>query len=314
MVFFYRKGTTLSSVKWSRSAALLAGIVALLLGGCSSLANQLLMFPSFQPILTAGARIEIEGRTPPVSGARLELFYEEFGPGGSGDPDVEPEVYILALTGNAGRAETTPHCAEQILPAWFRAGVRIGVLALQYPGYGGSGGEATLESLAAAGLDAFDHLHAGAAGRPVVVYGFSLGSTVALHVARQRESCIAGLILEKPLELRSLILGRHGWWNLWLLATPVAFGVPGSVCSASNAAAITSLPAVFLVAERDVVIPPRYQRKVIDAYRAPARVVSAPIDHNQAFTAENTPDLGPAMEWLLEKVRSRSTGGVISSP
>jgi hypothetical protein len=32
----------------------------------------------------------------------------------------------------------------------------------------------------------------------------------------------AGLVLTNPPPLRNMILQRFGWWNLWLLATPVA--------------------------------------------------------------------------------------------
>lgn len=270
-------------------------IMAVFASGCSALANRLILFPSNGAIGTDAARGEFTGRSGPIAGATIETYYQEYGP----LKDV-PDAYVLALTGNAGRAEITPHCAAQLLPSWTHGRerpLRLGVLAVQYPGYGASDGAATFAGIAAAAIDAFDELRAEAGDRPVLVYGFSLGSTAALHVARHREQ-VAGLLIEKPPNLRAFILGEYGWWNLWLLAGPVALGVPESARSDINAAAIDGVPAVFLVGQVDEIAPPRYAQQVIDAYRGPKRAVPAAVSHDQAIDGVAAPDLEPALHWL----------------
>ena len=72
------------------------------------------------------------------------------------------------------------------------------LLVVDYPGYGGSGGRATEASI----YEAADAAYAAVARRPdvdrarIYVYGRSLGSAVASHVAARH--AVAGLVLESP--------------------------------------------------------------------------------------------------------------------
>ena len=95
---------------------------------------------------------------------------------------------------------------------------------MNYPGFGGSTGPARLARLGPAALTAFDAVKHAAGDRPVVVFGASLGTTTALHIAAHRP--VAGLILHNPPALRQIILRQFGWWNLWLLAGPLARKIP----------------------------------------------------------------------------------------
>ena len=140
--------------------------------------------------------------------------------------------------------------------------------------------------------------------RPVIVHGLSLGATAVLHVAKEAAPPHPpdALILEKPPALRSMILGRYGWWNLWLLAAPVAWGVPDSANSLSTAPDV-ECPALFLAATRDKVSPPRYVRQVFDAYAGPKRLVEAPVGHNDAIGSREAPQLDAGLDWLRGQIR-----------
>src|SRR5439155_12173538 len=124
----------------------------------------------------------------------------------------------------AGRAEWHP--VEESLD-WGDKPVEV--WAVNHPGFGGSTGPPRLSRFGPAALAAYDALAAEATGKPIFVSGMSLGSAMALHVAANRP--VAGLILRSPPPLRNLIMTRHGWWNLWILATPVALGVPAELDS-----------------------------------------------------------------------------------
>src|SRR5438270_6826000 len=91
---------------------------------------------------------------------------------------------------------------------------------MNYPGFGGSSGPAQIARLGPAALTAFDELQKVAGNRPIIVFGASLGTTTALHIAAERK--IAGLILHNAPALRQIILRQFGWWNLWLFAGPMA--------------------------------------------------------------------------------------------
>src|SRR5438128_8116486 len=144
---------------------------------------------------------------------------------------------------------------------------------MNYPGFGGSTGPARLSRIGPAALTAFDELKRHAAERSTLLVGASLGSAAVLHVAAHRP--VAGLILHNPPPLRQMILRQFGWWNLWLLAGPVALQIPRDLDSISNAKA-SRAPAIFLLAEKDEIVASRFHRLVVDAYAGETRVIALP--------------------------------------
>jgi pimeloyl-ACP methyl ester carboxylesterase len=132
-----------------------------------------------------------------------------------------------------------------------------------------------------------------------VLFGTSIGATAALHVAAQRP--IAGLILHNPPPLRELILRRFGWWNLWLLAGPVAMQIPRDLDCITNAKA-TRTPAIFLLAEKDQIVPPRFQRLVVEAYAGEKRVIELRgAHHNDPIEGTGLLDLNDSLDWMLDR-------------
>ncbi|HWN64998.1 MAG TPA: alpha/beta hydrolase, partial [Candidatus Binatus sp.] len=173
------------------------------------------------------------------------------------------------------------------------------IWGMNYPGFGGSTGPARLSRLGPAALTAFDELQRHANSNSIVVYGASLGTCAALHVAAHRP--VAGLILQNPPPLRQMILRQFGWWNLWLLAGPIALQIPRDLDSVANAKAIRA-PAMFLLAEKDEVVAPRFHRLVVEAYAGEKRVISLPgAYHNDPIEGAALADLNRALDWLLPK-------------
>lgn len=173
------------------------------------------------------------------------------------------------------------------------------VWAVNYPGCGGSPGPARMKSIPPTALAAFDALNQRANGRPILVTGQSLGTTAALHVAANRP--VAGLILWSPPPLRNMLLLRHGWWNLWLLAVPVALAVPPELDSPRNAA-LARVPAVMVATGADSVVPLEYQNKVFGAYAGEKRFVRLPnSQHNPTLEGASISEYDDALQWLWHK-------------
>jgi pimeloyl-ACP methyl ester carboxylesterase len=203
--------------------------------------------------------------------------------------DAEPRAFVLRFSGDANTA------AQWTADRW--RGRPVEAWVVNYPGYGGSSGPRTLRALADAALVAHDEMRRVAGDRPIIVEGFSLGTVPALHVAANRP--VAGVIVQNPPPLRQVVLRHHGWWNLWLLAGPVALSLPREVDSIANAKRCRAR-AAFLIAEKDEVIPPALQRDIYDAYAGEKRLIAqrgaghvAPLD--EATMAE----LHDAMDWML---------------
>jgi uncharacterized protein len=205
-----------------------------------------------------------------------------------------PEIYVLRFYGNADRADRWV-AAEAGM--WNNRAVEV--WGMNYPGFGGSTGPARLARLGPAALAAFDELQKIAGDRPVIVFGASLGTTTALHIAAHRK--VAGLILHNPPALRQIILRQFGWWNLWLFAGPMAYKIPADLDSVANARA-THTPAIFLLAEKDEVVAPKFQHLVVDAYAGEKRVIPLPgAGHNSPLDAAALANFHQALDWLAPR-------------
>jgi hypothetical protein len=101
-----------------------------------------------------------------------------------------------------------------------------------------------------------------------------------------------------------LILQQHGWWNLWLLAGPVAAQIPSELDSIANARAVHA-PAIFLLAEQDEIVASRFQHLVVDAYAGEKRVIALRgAYHNSPIEGAGLVDFYKALDWLLPKANS----------
>src|SRR5438046_4765339 len=251
------------------------------------LPDHLLLFPTRKPIDARGA----VRKTVPFKNGELELCTAQ---SRRAQQEGAADIFILRFYGNADRADRWAAVEAEM---WSDRAVEI--WGMNYPGFGGSTGPARLSKIGPAALAAFDELKRHAADRPIVLFGTSIGATATLHIAARRP--VVGLILQNPPPLREMILRRFGWWNLWLLAGPVALQIPKDLDSIRNAKAIRA-PAIFLLAETDEVVPPHYHKLVVDAYTGEKRVIQLPCAyHNDPIESATLGNFNNAVDWLLAK-------------
>ena len=258
-------------------------------GGC---ADKLLLYPSRGPVDAGRARaimIESHGRDVEVWTARSP----------SARTDGEVEAYVLEFCGNATRAE---QITQFVADRWHRFPVEVWVM--NYPGYGGSAGRAKLRDIPPAALATYDALRQRAGDKPIFLCGNSLGSTSALHVAANRPA--AGLILQNPPPLRRLLVSNYGWWNLWLAAGPIALQVPAEL-NATDTAPRVNVPAIFMSATNDEVVPPAYHRMIFDAYTGEKRLITlSGARHGSSLNKEAERQLQEEIVWLWARAVSPS--------
>ena len=251
-----------------------------------NLPDQLLLFPTRQAINPHGAI----RKTIPFEKGELELWTAR---SSLAQQRGRAEIYVLRFYGNADRAERWVAAEAEI---WNERAVEI--WGMNYPGFGDSTGPARLKRIAPAAMTAFDALRREAGENPIVIFGASIGTAPALYIAAHRS--VAGLILHNPPPLRQLVLS-HGWWNLWLLAGPIAAQIPRDLDSIANARAVHA-PAIFLLAEQDEIVAPRFQRLVVDAYAGEKRVIALPgAHHNSPIEGAGLADFHRALDWLLPR-------------
>jgi hypothetical protein len=251
------------------------------------LPDHLILFPTKAPI-GAGSAVR---KTVPFQNGELELWTAQ---SRRAQQEGRAGIYVLRFYGNADRAERWAAAEAEM---WNDRAIEI--WGMNYPGFGGSTGPPRLSKIGPAALAAFDELQRHASGRPIVAFGASIGATAALHVGAQRP--VTGLILHNPPPMREMILRQFGWWNLWLLAGPLALQIPRDLDSIANAKAIRA-PAIFLLAERDEVVAPRYHRLVVNAYAGEKRVIALRgAYHNDPIEGTALAEFYGALDWLLPR-------------
>jgi predicted alpha/beta hydrolase family esterase len=268
---------------WRVPIALLAAY--LLAISCAGLRDKMVLEPSTRPITVVGAESVQFKRS---DGGVTDAFIAD----SPGCHDHKPDAFVLDFTGNGTRAELI---AAAIAQRWQNRPVEA--VTVNYPGYGGSTGPASMSSMPAMELDAFDDVKKLAGTKPVIVTGHSLGCTAALYVAAHRP--VAGLVLQNPPPLKQLIIGRFGWWNLWLGAIPIALQIPHNLDSIANAR-MCHEPAVLISSIHDNYVPPKYHRMVFSAYAGPHFSLALDGGHNTA--PDRSAEFPAALDWLWQQI------------
>ena len=136
------------------------------------------------------------------------------------------------------------------------------IVALNYRGYGASEGSPGERELSGDALAIYDAVAArdGIDRRRIVVFGRSLGTALAAHVAAERP--VAGVVLVSPYD--SLVaIGKHHY--PWL---PVSLLLRHRF-NALGAAGRSRMPLHAIVADSDTIIPVDRSRALYDAWAGP---------------------------------------------
>lgn len=191
-------------------------------------------------------------------GVRLHAFFL---------PDARASRVLLFLHGNAGNAShRLPNAAEL-------ARLRIQVLLLDYRGYGRSEGVPDEEGVYTDARAGLRHLveERGFSEERIVVFGRSLGSAVAVDLARARP--LAGLILESAFPSAAEVARR-------VFGSPFALLVRGRFASDRKIRDVRC-PILFFHGDRDEIIDLALGRRLYALASEPKRFETIPgAGHN----------------------------------
>jgi len=144
----------------------------------------------------------------------------------------------------------------------------LGVLIVSYRGYGGNPGSPTEEGLYADGRAALAFVtDEGIPLSKLVLYGESLGSGVAVHLAARTD--VAAVVLEAPFTSIPDVAAHHYWW---LPARQLIHDRYNSETKIDEVDA----PVLILHGERDRVVPIRFGHALLVAASEPKTGVFFP--------------------------------------
>jgi pimeloyl-ACP methyl ester carboxylesterase len=81
----------------------------------------------------------------------------------------------------------------------------------------------------------------------------------------------------------------------------MAYKLPADLDSVANARAVHA-PAIFLLAEKDEVVAPKFQRLVVGAYAGEKRIIPLPgAGHNSPIEGAALAAFHQALDWLAPR-------------
>jgi fermentation-respiration switch protein FrsA (DUF1100 family) len=185
-------------------------------------------------------------------------------------PAAKGKRTLLYFPGNSGNVAARAGKIKAIVADGY------GVFIVNYRGFGGSASRPTEKRLVRDAVTAYDTLRGlGVPPRDIVLYGESLGTSVATQVCQQREA--EGLVLESP--FTSVVdVGKLAWPLLPLKQIMVdqyrTIDRIGSV----------DVPLFIIHGGRDAVIPLDMARRIFHAANDPKTLTVVPrAGHNDLF-------------------------------
>ncbi len=201
--------------------------------------------------------------------------------------------WVLAHHGNAGNISLMRR------QEWSRALVAlgVGVVVFDYRGYGTSDDGPLDEGALYRDAESVYEWMVRVQGidpQHIIIYGHSLGSAVATHLAAQVEA--AGLILEGAFtSIPDVGASRYPWLPIRLLSTE-RFASLARIDS-------IAMPKLFLHASDDSATPFEFGKRLYDAAPPPKELVVLTGGHHQAFVVDSATYYG-AIGMFLRRIAS----------
>lgn len=213
--------------------------------------------PVRRPPSSAGVPQAEEVLLPTPDGEQLVAWHAP--------PRVDQPI-VLYLQGNGGGLDLRAHRFARLVQDG------IGVLALNYRGFGGSTGRPTEEGLTRDAEAAFAFVHARYAAERIILWGESLGTGLAVAIAARHP--VARVVLESPYTSVADVAA-----SIYFFA-PVRWLLKDQFHADARAAEVRA-PVLVVHGGNDVTIPIAFGQRLYSLIRAPKQFLTLPhAGHN----------------------------------
>lgn len=200
----------------------------------------------------------------------------------------DPIGTVLVFHGNAGAAYHRSYYIEALSKLNYR------VVLVEYPGYGGRGGQVSEQSFVVDGIEALETAYKQFGG-PLYLWGESLGAGVVSSMVAKATVPIEGLVLLTPWDSLPAVARTHYWYF------PTHWLITDRYNSIDNLKDYTGNVAVVLAA-MDEVIPVQHGQRLYEAIDAPKkRWLFREAKHNSIPFHEDLTWWKEVMDFVSEK-------------
>lgn len=193
--------------------------------------------------------------------------YSEYQPWVAFEPSEPPVATVVVFHGNAGGAKDRGYLARPLVAMGYR------VVVVEYPGFDGRAGAATVASLANQAPKDFELVQRAYPKEPLLVVGESFGAGIAAQVAGQHKAFVCGVTLVTPwYSLADLAQESMPWFPVRQLLSR----------DLNSKAALLSYggPVTVVGAALDAVIPVHHVQRLAQAVPGAQEVIIPDVGHN----------------------------------
>jgi hypothetical protein len=213
--------------------------------------RSLMYFPDIAHVLPAAAGLPEAEEVPltAADGVRIAAWHV---------PPRDGKPVILYFHGNGGALRFRVERFRKLVAD------EIGLLALEYRGYGGLAGSPSEEGLIADAQAAYRFAAARYPARQLVLWGESLGSGIAVAIAAQHP--VGRVILEAPFTSAVAVGAQHYWY------LPVSLLMKDQFRSDTRIGKVTA-PVMIMHGVHDRVVPYAMGKQLFDLANQPKHLV-----------------------------------------
>ena len=268
---------------------LLVILLPLVMMGCRTVHEADLFFPRQMP------------RPPAEAGRDDVILHTEDGLeiGGWNVRSPAPRAQLIYFYGNG---ETVTDSLRRMM--WLAQLGQMDVLCVDYRGYGFSDGTPRIQSLLDDALLVFDHAATNRTDPhlPMLVFGRSLGTAAAHHIAAHRP--VSGMILEAPFTSRPDVLKA---WNRklpiplrWFVRLRPEASLAGLSPQPVEAIRTFNQPLLILHGSEDTIIPVSQGKRMYDAAGSIQKTWCSIPERGHNDLSLNLPEAEAALRDFLE--------------
>lgn len=205
-------------------------------------------------------------------------------------PSDSGQFVLLWCHGNAGNITHRLDNIKKLLP------LGLSVFIFDYRGYGKSEGTPSEEGLYLDAVAAYDHLTSakGIAPENIILFGRSLGASVAVDLALQRKA--------RALILESAFTSAKDMASVMLPYIPVGLFITSRFDAISKIKRV-KLPLLMLHGDSDSVVPIELGRRLYAAANSPKSFHEIPdADHNDTYIVGGTAYFSRIADFLSAQV------------